>query len=117
MTAKLLLSCCVLISAAAQCPEATSKLATSFECALPFEPTVQAARAYLQKRDKNAQIDVDKGRLTSKSKAETVVIWIEQKDSKVKLRVEVRPGGQMPLLGESTDAMRQLRLHLLRELH
>ena len=117
MTAKLLLTCCVLLSAAAQCPEPTSKLATAFECAFPFDPTVQAARSYLQKRDKNAQIDIDKGRLTSKSKAETVVIWIEQKDAKVKLRVEVRPGGQMPLLGESTDAMRQLRLHLLSELH
>jgi hypothetical protein len=117
MTAKLLLACCLLLSAAAQCPEPTSKLATSFECAFPFEPTVQAARTYLQKRDKNAQIDVENGRLTLKNRAETVVIWVEQKDTKVKLRVEVRPGGQMPLLGESTDAMRQLRLHLLRELH
>ena len=117
MTAKLLLTCCLLLSAAAQCPEPASKLATTFECAFPFDATVQAARTYLQKRDKNAQIDVVKGRLTLKNKTETVVIWVEPKDGKVKLRVEVRPAGQMPLLGESADARRDLRLHLLQEIH
>lgn len=116
MTARLLLTCCLLLSAAAQCPEPASKLATTFECAFPFDRTAQATRAYLQKRDKNAQIDVEKGRLTFKNRAETVVIWVEPKDDRVKLRVEVRPGGQVPLLGESADVRRELRLHLLREL-
>ncbi|GEM_PF-4367758 len=120
MTAKLPLICCLLLSgfpAHAQCTEPAQPLGTSFECTVDLATALKLSRQYLSQRAKGAPVTEQKIRLVTRTKEETVLVYWEDKDGKVKLRIEVQPGGQMPVLSESAAAARDLRQFLVSALH
>jgi len=123
--ARLPLICCLLLSGAAshaasaagQCTEPARPLGTSFACTTELPTILSRARQYLSDRSKGATVTEQKTRLVTRTKEETVLVYWEEKDGKVKLRVEVQPGGKMPLLSESATAARELRNFLNSGLH
>ncbi|WP_321476671.1 hypothetical protein [uncultured Paludibaculum sp.] len=117
MTAKLLLSFCLAFSLYGQCSAPTSKLGTSFTCKAQHNRVIDGIKAYLADRVKGGMILAEKRKLTASNKTETVTVWLLlETEGETKLRVEVRPVDSAPLLGESADTARALRLFLTRAL-
>lgn len=115
--AKLLLTLCLALSLHGQCTTPAGRLSTSFDCTAKLDRMNGLVKAYLTDRVKGGEIEAEKGRLVAHNKAETVVVWLgEGTNGEVKLRVEVRPAGSAPLLGESADTALALRRYLVRAL-